>query len=112
MAVAAVVGGGNSSRGSADADLDRVCDRLVGMISPADFWPANFWFADVCSGERVEVSGENARPDGSGASWPLSILGRKGLAEAIITFDGAGAGTLRVTSRAAWRHHCLRVAHD
>src|SRR5712692_4225384 len=86
---AGAIGGGNSIRGSAEADLERICDRLEELTSLADVCPA-----DVCSSGRVEVPSEIERSDGSGVSLPLPTLGRKGFAEAIITFDGAGAGDL------------------
>src|ERR1700737_2885247 len=79
---AGALGGGNCIRASADADLDRICDRLGEVAS----------LADVCSGKRVEGPSESERSDGSGVSLPLATLGRKGFAEATITFDGAGAG--------------------
>src|SRR5260370_41992836 len=79
--------GGNSIRGSAEADLDRICDRLEEVTSVADFW-----LADVCSGDRVEAPSENRRSDGSWVSLPVPTLGRNGFAEAVSTFEGAGAG--------------------
>ena len=53
---------GTSVRGSAEADLTRIWERSADLAS-----------------------------DGSGMSLPL-LAGRKGLAAATITFDGAGAG--------------------
>ena len=76
------LGAGNSIRGSAEADLDRICDRLEEVLSLADFW-----LADVSSGERVETPDEIGSSDGSSTFLPLSAFGRKGFAEAIINLN-------------------------
>src|SRR5882762_934763 len=69
-----------SIRGSAEADLDRICERSAELASLAD-----------APSERGDVASENGRSDGSGMSLLLLDFGRKGFADAIITFDGAGA---------------------
>src|SRR5438270_8932451 len=72
-----------SMRGVAEADLERICNRSAELASVAD-----------ALGEWSDVAIENGRSDGSGMSLFLLDSGRKGFADATMTFDGGGAGPL------------------
>src|SRR5712692_5923683 len=85
---AGALGAGKSIRGSAEADLDRICDRSAEGTSLADLWLTGIGLAEFCSSERAEELRENGRCGESGVLLSLPTLGRKGFAEAIITFDG------------------------